>query len=123
METGDPALFAHRCDWQDSTVVAVHNLGRQARPRRRWSSDPRRVAVDDLLELREHKLRKGGTMDVELGRLRLPVAAGAARGPARARLDSPRDHSPSLARSAPSKCAGCAVEPGADEDARASPGA
>ena len=30
IETADPALFAHRCDWQDSTVVAVHNLGAQA---------------------------------------------------------------------------------------------
>src|SRR6185436_4621176 len=26
LETGDPAVFAHRCDWSGSAVVAVHNL-------------------------------------------------------------------------------------------------
>jgi trehalose synthase len=31
LDTGDDAVFAHRCDWEDSTVVAVHNLaGREA---------------------------------------------------------------------------------------------
>jgi len=31
LETGDPAVFAHRCDWSGSAVVAVHNLaGRNA---------------------------------------------------------------------------------------------
>src|SRR3954453_16170227 len=27
LETPSPALFAHRCDWEGSTVVGVHNLG------------------------------------------------------------------------------------------------
>src|SRR3954454_9887214 len=26
LDTGDEALFAHRCDWEGSTIVAVHNL-------------------------------------------------------------------------------------------------
>jgi maltose alpha-D-glucosyltransferase/alpha-amylase len=26
LETGDPAVFAHRCDWCGGTVIAVHNL-------------------------------------------------------------------------------------------------
>ena len=26
LETGDPAVFAHRCDWSGGTVIAVHNL-------------------------------------------------------------------------------------------------
>ena len=65
VETEDPALFAHRCDWQDSTVVAVHNLGAK-RAKATLELGPEAIAVDDLLELREHKLRKGGTMDVEL---------------------------------------------------------
>ncbi|HEX6654199.1 MAG TPA: alpha-amylase family protein [Thermoleophilaceae bacterium] len=31
LDAGDDAVFAHRCDWEDSTVVAVHNLaGRDA---------------------------------------------------------------------------------------------
>ena len=32
LATGDPAVLAHRCDWEDRTIVAVHNLaGRPAR--------------------------------------------------------------------------------------------
>jgi trehalose synthase len=33
LDTGEPAVFAHRADWDGSTVVAVHNLsGAPARP-------------------------------------------------------------------------------------------
>jgi maltose alpha-D-glucosyltransferase/alpha-amylase len=39
---GDEAVLAHRCDWEDSAVVAVHNL----------SAEPRRVAVE-LGEVRD----------------------------------------------------------------------
>ncbi len=32
LPTGDPAVLAHRCDWEDRAIVAVHNLaGRSAR--------------------------------------------------------------------------------------------
>jgi trehalose synthase len=27
LDAGDPAVFAHRCDWQGRAIVAVHNLG------------------------------------------------------------------------------------------------
>jgi trehalose synthase len=30
LETGAPSVLAHRCDWDDSTVVAVHELGGEA---------------------------------------------------------------------------------------------
>ncbi len=30
LEAGDPAVFAHRCDWSGGTVVAVHNLADRA---------------------------------------------------------------------------------------------
>jgi trehalose synthase len=44
--TGDPAVFAHRCDWEGSTLVAVHNLaGRRARV------DLDAVAADDVMGL------------------------------------------------------------------------
>jgi maltose alpha-D-glucosyltransferase/alpha-amylase len=26
LDSGDAAVFAHRCDWEGSTIVAVHNL-------------------------------------------------------------------------------------------------
>jgi trehalose synthase len=64
LENEPPALFAHRCDWQGSTVVAVHNL----------SDEPVGAdldlgedvdGVDDLLELREHQV-DGGRLHVDL---------------------------------------------------------
>jgi trehalose synthase len=30
LETGAPSVFAHRCDWESSTVVAVHEMGGEA---------------------------------------------------------------------------------------------
>jgi maltose alpha-D-glucosyltransferase/alpha-amylase len=30
LETGSPSVLAHRCDWEDSTVVAVHELAGEA---------------------------------------------------------------------------------------------
>jgi maltose alpha-D-glucosyltransferase / alpha-amylase len=26
LETGNPSVFAHRCDWENGTVIAIHNL-------------------------------------------------------------------------------------------------
>ncbi|HET8755857.1 MAG TPA: alpha-amylase family protein [Solirubrobacteraceae bacterium] len=31
LDSGDPAVFAHRADWQDSAVVAVHSLAEESR--------------------------------------------------------------------------------------------
>ena len=65
LENDPPALLAHRCDWQDSTVVTVHNL----------SAEPVAAELDlgedvdgadDLLELRDHEVR-GGRVRVVLG--------------------------------------------------------
>jgi trehalose synthase len=36
LDTGDPAVLAHRCDWEDSAVVAVHN----------FDAAPRQVRID-----------------------------------------------------------------------------
>jgi trehalose synthase len=64
IENEPKALFAHRSDWQGSTVFVVHNL----------SSEPVAadldlgedvVGIDDLLELREHHV-DGGRLRVEL---------------------------------------------------------
>jgi maltose alpha-D-glucosyltransferase/alpha-amylase len=58
LENDPPALLAHRCDWEGSTVVTVHNL----------SDSPVTAELDlgdgvtgvaDLLELREHHVRDG----------------------------------------------------------------
>jgi maltose alpha-D-glucosyltransferase/alpha-amylase len=66
LETEAPTLFAHKCDWDGSTVVAVHNLGRSnAKATLELGEDV--TGVEDLLEAREHELAKGGQLDVKLG--------------------------------------------------------
>src|SRR4051795_6794454 len=58
IETAAPALFAQRVDWQDSTVVTVHNLGEdEVEAELELGADA--DGIDDLLELREHELRDG----------------------------------------------------------------
>jgi trehalose synthase len=67
LETEDPGLFAHRCDWEDGTVVAVHNLGEaDAAATLELGEDV--TGVRDLLVEREHELTEGGKLDVKLGR-------------------------------------------------------
>ena len=66
LETQSPMLFAHRCDWEGSTVVTVHNLGEDEVEATLELGDDV-VDVDDLLELREHEL-DGGRLHVTLGR-------------------------------------------------------
>jgi maltose alpha-D-glucosyltransferase/alpha-amylase len=41
----DPAVFGHRADWDDSTIVAVHNLGSRA-TQARVALDAEGVLVD-----------------------------------------------------------------------------
>jgi trehalose synthase len=66
LETHAPSLFAHRCDWEGATVVAVHNLGQQdAEAVLELGEDV--TGADDLLEAREHEVTKGGKLDVKLG--------------------------------------------------------
>ena len=57
LDAGDAAVFAHRCDWEDSTIVAVHNLaGREARARLVIGDDGSLV---HLFEDDEHELDDG----------------------------------------------------------------
>ena len=64
LENDSPAILAHSCDWQDSTVVTVHNL----------SPSPVGVELDlgddvegadDLLEIRDHQIT-GGRLRVDV---------------------------------------------------------
>jgi glycosidase len=66
LENEPPALFAHRCDWEGSTVFAIHNLfDETVECELDLGGDV--GGVDDLLELREH--------EVEEGKLRLRLDA------------------------------------------------
>ena len=68
IETGAPALFAHRCEWQESTVIAVHNLsGQKAKATIELDlGKGEKARIEDLLEPREHKANRDGTLDIEL---------------------------------------------------------
>jgi glycosidase len=65
IENEPAALFARRSDWQDSTVVTVHNLGSETvAAQLDLGADVE--GVDDLLELRDHHV-ESGRLRVELG--------------------------------------------------------
>jgi trehalose synthase len=64
LENDPPALLAHRCDWQDSSVVTVHNLSASpVSAELDLGEDVERV--EDLLEHREHEV-DGSRLSVEL---------------------------------------------------------
>jgi trehalose synthase len=65
LENEPPALFAHRCDWQGSTVFALHNLSDEMVTAELDLGDGI-DGVDDLLERRDHRV-EGGRLQVELG--------------------------------------------------------
>jgi trehalose synthase len=64
LENEPPALFAHRCDWQNSSVYTIHNLSEEPVAAELDLGDDV-VGVDDLMELREHRV-EGGRLRVEL---------------------------------------------------------
>ena len=69
IETADPALFAHRVEWEGSTVIAIHNLaGRPATAE--LDLGPGATGVHDLLADAEEPARRG----------RLPVSLDAYGG-------------------------------------------
>jgi trehalose synthase len=65
IETEHPAVFAHRCDWEGSTVVAVHNLGRRVATVDVPLGDDT-TGVHDLLADAEQPVPRGGTLAFEL---------------------------------------------------------
>jgi len=76
LDPGDAAVFAHRADWDGSTVVAVHNLaGRDARARLELEEDGTLI---DLFQDEEHPLESGaatlalGPHDARWFRIRRP---------------------------------------------------
>ena len=64
LDSGEPAVFAHRADWDGSTVVAVHNLaGRDTDARLEFGENGTLI---DLFEEDEHQL-DGGAVTLGLG--------------------------------------------------------
>ena len=86
LENDPAALLAHRCDWQDSTVLTLHNLS--ASPVATELDLGQDVeGADDLLDMREHHV-EGGRLRVDLAAygylwLRARRASNGARSPRR----------------------------------------
>jgi maltose alpha-D-glucosyltransferase/alpha-amylase len=69
IETADPAVMAHRADWDGQTVIAVHNLG--AAPvttELRLDDDDEGESLLDLLGRDAVRADEDGRVPVELGR-------------------------------------------------------
>jgi glycosidase len=68
IESRAPSLFAHRCDWQGSTAIAVHNLGPN---RATLTLDAQLLgdveAIDDLFTGKRLEPRGDGSLRLALG--------------------------------------------------------
>jgi trehalose synthase len=65
IETSHPALFAHRVEWEDSAVIAIHNLG-SAPASAQLALGIGARGVHDLIADAEEPARRGGRLAVEL---------------------------------------------------------
>ena len=66
LETGDPAVFAHRCTWSGGTVVAVHNLADRPAAVRIDLKEQHQEKLVELLGDQPYKLVEvGAQIDLE----------------------------------------------------------
>lgn len=66
MDTGDPAVFAHRCTWRDGLIIAVHNLSDEARTITLDVHEYQATHLIDLIGNQQNTPINGGTHQVEL---------------------------------------------------------
>jgi maltose alpha-D-glucosyltransferase/alpha-amylase len=67
LPSGDPAVLAHRCDWEGRSILAVHNLaGRTARADLAGSGDHPIERVTDLFGTRDLVADADGGLTVDL---------------------------------------------------------
>jgi hypothetical protein len=67
LPTGDPAVLAHRCDWEDRVLVAVHNLAaRGARVDLGELTDDGIEGLTDLFGTRDLAAGPDGALDLDL---------------------------------------------------------
>jgi maltose alpha-D-glucosyltransferase/alpha-amylase len=67
IDTEPRSIFAHRSDWQQSAVVAVHNLGGEEATVT-LDLGEQVTTVRDVLEAEDVEVDDGGRLDVHLGR-------------------------------------------------------
>ena len=73
----DPAVFAHRVDWGDSTVVAVHNLAGRAT---RGAARARRARACSSTSSAMTTALDGALRDARARAVRAPLVPAAAAG-------------------------------------------
>lgn len=66
LDTGVPTVFAHRCSWRGSAVIAVHNLGEKTATVTLDLGEPGERPLIDLLGDREHPPANGGEHRIKL---------------------------------------------------------
>lgn len=66
IDTDCPAVFAHRCQWKDGTVIAIHNLSREACVVTLKLSDDKATPLIDLLEDQHYGSVQHGSHEVKL---------------------------------------------------------
>ena len=67
LATGDPAVLAHRCDWEGRVLVAVHNLaGRSVRVGLGELADDAVEELTDLLGTRDLAAGSDGALELDL---------------------------------------------------------
>ena len=66
LETDDPAVFAHSCQWQNRTILAVHNLSSKAREIKLDLRDDKHQHILDLLGDRQATPIQDDSHHVEL---------------------------------------------------------
>lgn len=69
VETAEPAVMAHRADWDGQTVLAVHNLGEaKVTTELRLDADDEGKSLVDLLGLDAVEADEDGRIALDLGR-------------------------------------------------------
>jgi maltose alpha-D-glucosyltransferase/alpha-amylase len=66
IETGNPCVFAHRCEWHKGVVIAVHNLSSQACTVKLDLEDDDAEHLTDLLENQSYKIPDDDLHHVQL---------------------------------------------------------
>jgi maltose alpha-D-glucosyltransferase / alpha-amylase len=67
VETGDPAVFGHRLEWQEGTVIAVHNLADKRVKVKLEVSDYAGRRLIDLIDHSEREPIEGQRHELQLG--------------------------------------------------------
>ena len=67
LETDNPYVLVHRCDWQHTTVLAVHNLSAEPQTIEMDMADLKNEAIEELLSDRDYESPRKAADPLEIG--------------------------------------------------------